>query len=406
MVQNLFSETSYDINRVFEFQATGSYSPTRVIFGCHSIDRIPAEAKKYVSGNVLLLTSRYHSASETVLRIQKNLKTDITEVFIFAGIGAEPGVETANQIFAEYAGENISLIIGIGGGSVMDISKLMVPCLFHKFPPGDVLKGKATVLSRGTPLFLVPTTAGTGSEVTPFFVVSDGKEKVLQNNPVYYPELAFVDPFLTVTMPPTLTAITGMDALSHAIEGMMHLQSNPFSDILCLGAVTLTGNFLRRAVSRGDDMEARFHIALASVMAQLGMVMSGATYAHSVTYILTKYKSTPHGLGCALGLPYIMAYNATEANVKLAGIARTLDESASRLSEIEASRSAAVLVRDLMVDIGLPTTLKEYGGVRENNLVEAGRLMIEGYPRPMNPRPMNIEESIQFWHHMYEGTLA
>lgn len=406
MSRNLVTKVSYDINRIFEFQATGLHSPTRVVFGCHSVARVGREAEKYSDGNVLLITSKSHGELGAVARIKGDLESRGFEVFIFTGVESEPSIKTASQIYTEYVDKHISLLVGLGGGSVMDISKLMVPCLHDKFHPKDVARGQSTPLARGVPLFLIPTTSGTGSEVTPFFVVSDGNDKVLQNSPFYYPDLTFVDPVITATMPPMLTAITGMDALSHAIEGMMNTQANPFSDILCLGAVELAGAFLRRAVSNGNDMEARFQVALASVMAQLGMVMSGATYAHSVTYIIAKYKPTPHGLGCALGLPYIMAYNAKAASGKLAAIAEALGGSVLKMSNLKAAQSAAGLVRALMQDIGLPVTLKEYGGIPESELQEAGRLMIELYPRPMNPRSMNVEESVLFWRDMYEGNLC
>ncbi len=405
MSRKLVTKVAYDINRIFEFQATGLHSPTRVIFGCHSIDRIGKETGKYCNGNVLLITSKSHDEFEAVGKIKEDLEGRGFKVFIFSGVESEPSVETANQIYAEYIDKHISLLVGLGGGSVMDISKLMVPCFHNNFRPEDVARGKSSSHARGVPLFLIPTTSGTGSEVTPFFVVSDGNEKVLQNSPIYYPDLTFVDPVLTATMSPALTAITGMDALSHAIEGMMNVQANPFSDLLCLGAVELSGAFLRRAVSNGKDMEARFHVALASTMAQLGMVMSGATYAHSVTYIIAKYKSTPHGLGCALALPYIMAYNAEVVTAKLAAIAEALGGLVLKLSDLKAAQSASVLVRDLMQDIGLPVTLREYGGITENDLEEAGRLMIELYPRPMNPRPMSVEEAGQYWRDMFEGNL-
>jgi len=405
MSHHLVTKSSYDVNRVFEFQATGPFSPTRVVFGCNSVGRVAEEAEKYCSGNVLLITSKPHDELGVVDRIQKDLSVRGESVFIFSSVEAEPSVATAEKIYAEYIEKNISLLIGFGGGSVMDICKLMSPCFYDRHHPESVARGQVIPHSRGVPFFLIPTTSGTGSEVTPFFVVSDVNGKLLQNSPNYYPELTFVDPHVMITMPPKLTAITGMDALSHAIEGMMNLNANPFSDMLCLGAVELLGAFLRQAVDSGDDLEARFYVALASTMAQLGMVMSGATYAHSVTYIIAKYKATPHGLGCALGLPYIMSYNTEAATIKLASIAEALGGSIDTLSENEAAKLAPVLVKDLMQTIGLPVSLKEYGGITEEDLEEAGKLMIDLYPRPMNPRPMSVSESIQYWRDMYEGRL-
>jgi alcohol dehydrogenase len=405
MSRYLATEGFYDINRIFEFQATGPYSATRVVFGCHSVDRVAEEADKYCSGNVLLITSKPHDELGVVDRIKTDLLAKGSNIFIFSNVEAEPSVATAEEIYTEYIEKNISLLIGFGGGSVMDICKLLSPCFYGRHLPESIARGQVIPHSRGVPFFLIPTTSGTGSEVTPFFVVSDVNGKLLQNSPNYYPELTFVDPHVMVTMPPKLTAITGMDALSHAIEGMMNLKANPFSDMLCLGAVEFLGAFLRQAVKSGDDLEARFYVALAATMAQLGMVMSGATYAHSVTYIIAKYKETPHGLGCALGLPYIMSYNADAVTTKLASIAEALGGSIEALPAKEAAKLSSALVKDLMQSIGLPVSLKEYGGITEDDLKEAGKLMIELYPRPMNPRPMSVAESIQFWRDMYDGRL-
>jgi alcohol dehydrogenase len=401
---NIF-KNSYDISRIFELKATGCQSNTRIIFGCNSIDRLSMEVEKYSIDNVLLITSKYHGSSGLVDRIKSILNDIGLQVFIYTEVGPDAIIKTAEHIYSMNANKNISLLIGLGGGSVMDTSKLLVLCLNNKLKPSPAALSEPFPYTRKIKFFLIPTTSGSGSEVTPYFVISNGKDKLLGNNPACYPDIAFIDPTLTVSMPPKLTAITGMDALSHAIEGMMNINSNPLSDILCNGAVELCGAYIRRSVKNAEDLEARTYLSLASTVAQLGMVMSGATYAHSVAYVLAKYKPTPHGLGCAIGLPYVMAYNAKSFSTKLAVIAKSLGGAVSQLSELKAAQLAAIMVRDLAQEISLPITLEEYGGIAEKDLEEASRLMIEQYPRPMNPRSMNLEESLKFWYGMYHGIL-
>ena len=146
-------------------------------------------------------------------------------------------------------------------------------------------------------------------------------------------------------------------------------------------------------------------MSMASTLSMMGMAMTGALYAHSAGYIITKYKPTPHGIGCALGLPYTMAFNQPVSTAKLARIGQALGEQTLLLSQQEASKSAVRSVVDLMKDVGLPIALKEYGGINEKDLEEMAELMIKLYHRPLNPRPMGRDESIRFWQDMWNGSF-
>jgi len=400
----LVRDVSYDIHRVFDFTTAGMSGANRIIFGCGAINQIGEQAAKLGQGRVLLISDEVLEKLGVLEKIEANLKRTGFAVSIFAKVEPEPRVEKAETIFEQFAEEKFGVIIGLGGGSVLDITKLMAMSLAHNIPPRQYCSGKTEPATYGLPLILAPTTAGTGSELGGYSVISIDHDK----KPFYvtYADIAIVDPELTVSMPAYVTAFTGMDALSHAIEAIMHKGANPVGDMLCLGGIELAGANLRRAVADGDDLEARYHMSMAASLSYMGMDMTGVVYAHSVSYVIAQYKPTPHGLGCALALPYNMAFNIPSSSAKLARIAAAMGEQTDSLSKRQAAELAVDSIYHLMEDIGLPVTLKQYGGISESDLTAAAEMMIAKYPRPENPRPMDRSQAIRFWQNMWEGNLS
>ena len=400
----LVGNVSYDIHRIFDFTTAGMVAPNRIIFGCGAIDKVGDEAARLVQGKALLISDNVLKNLGTLDSIQAHLKTAGFEVLIFANVEPEPHVELAETIFETFAEEDIGVVIGVGGGSVLDITKLMAMSLAHKIPPRRYCLAEVDPEPRGLPLILAPTTSGTGSELGSYSVIAVDNEKKPFH--VTFADIAIVDPKLTVSMPAHVTAYTGMDALSHAIEAIMHKDANPIGDMLCLGGIELAGAHLRRAVADGEDLEARFYMSMAASLSYMGMNMTGVVYAHSASYVITQYQPTPHGLGCALALPYNMAFNIPNSGAKLARIAAALGGQTDALSEQQAAKLAVNSIYELLGDIGLPTSLKQHGGITESELTAAAEMMIEKYPRPENPRPMDRDEAIQFWRNMWAGTLT
>jgi alcohol dehydrogenase len=400
----LVRDVSYDIHRVFDFTTAGMIAPNRIIFGCGAIDQIGEEAAKLGQGRVLLISDEVLERLGALEKIEANLKKTGFEVSIYAKVEPEPHVEKAEAIFEQYVEEGMGVVIGVGGGSVLDITKLMAMSLAHKIPPRQYCLGKAESAPPRLPLILAPTTSGTGSELGGYSVITVEHDK----KPFYvtYADMAIVDPKLTVSMPAHVTAFTGMDAISHAIEAVMHKDANPVGDMLCLGGIELAAANLRQAVADGENLEARYHMSMAASLGYMGMDMTGVVYAHSVSYVITKYKPTPHGLGCALALPYNMAFNIPDSSTKLARIAAAMGEPTDSLSELQASKLAVESIYHLMEDIGLPVTLKQYGGIAESDLTAAAEMMIDKYPRPENPRPMDRSQAIRFWRNMWAGNLS
>jgi alcohol dehydrogenase class IV len=215
-------------------------------------------------------------------------------------------------------------------------------------------------------------------------------------------DTAIVDPELTVSCPPKVTAFTGIDTLTHAIEGMISLTSSPLIDALALEIVRLVDKYLRRAYYNGRDIEARFYMSFAATLGGFILSSTNMVYGHSISYTLSRYK-IPHGLGTGFALPYIVKINADLVQEKMLRIASTLniEDKDPRRS----SRKVIEWITQLLQDLRIPRSLREMGIPRED-LKNLAREMIEVYPRPNNPRQLTIEEAEKLYEEMWDGTLT
>jgi alcohol dehydrogenase len=324
--------------------------------------------------------------------------------------GVEPELPLGCNTGAAAAGRGADVVVGIGGGSCLDAAKLAALLLAHGGAPADYY-GEYKVPGPVAPLVAVPTTAGTGSEVTPVAVLADPERavKIGIASPHLIPTVAICDPDLTLTCPPGLTAASGADALAHAIEAFttlgrapdprltldhVFIGKNPICDLLALEAVRLIGRSLVRAVETGSDVAARADMMLGSTMAGLAFGTAGTAAAHAIQYPVGALTHTAHGLGVAAILPYVMAYNrpACEAGFAAIGTAIGLPAEGSRSEQAEAAITGVAALFDR---IGIPADLKALG-VREENLDEIGRLalgaerLIKNNPRPLTPDSMAL----------------
>lgn len=254
----LVGDVSYDIHRIFDFTTAGMIAPNRIIFGCGAIDKVGEEAAKLAQGRALLISDEVLENLGALDEIEAHLKKSGFEVLTFAKVEPEPHVELADTIYETFAEESIGVVIGVGGSSVLDITKLMAMSLAYKIPPSQYCLAGVVLQPHGIPLILAPTTSGTGSELGSYSVIAIDNDKKPFH--VTFADIAIVDPTLTVSMPAHVTAYTGMDALSHAIEAIMHKDANPVGDMLCLGGIEPAGAHPRRAVADGEDLEARYHM--------------------------------------------------------------------------------------------------------------------------------------------------
>jgi len=265
--------------------------PQKIIFGEGSITKIGDEAKGLGANRALIVTSRGMLKREFLTRVTNSLQEHLLSFEIFSDVNPEPPIENIYDCTA-FAKENgCNLVIGLGGGSAMDVAKKVAAHL-------------------GLPKIMIPTTAGTGSEVTHESVFKvDGKKKAFVSQNLM-PDVAIVDPDLTMTMPPRLTACSGIDALAHALECYESMGSNSVSKILALKAFKLLKENIREAVD--GEKEARMNMSLGSLMAGMAFGNSGTALGHALSYPLSN-RGVPRGEAVAMVLPYSLEFNGADA---------------------------------------------------------------------------------------------
>lgn len=295
------------------------------------------------------------------------------------------------------------MVIGIGGGSCLDLAKCVALLLTHGGAPQDYY-GEFKVPGPTLPIIAVPTTAGTGSEVTPVAVLSDPERtmKVGISSPHLIPHAAICDPELTATCPPGLTAIAGADALTHAIEAFMAVRREPaaglaqqrvfvgkntLSDHFALLAIGLLAKSLERACSDGSDMEARADVMLGASAAGMAFGTAGTALAHAIQYPIGADTHTAHGLGVAALLPYVMTYNRSVALPELAAVGRAMHVAGSNESEL--ADAAIARVAELFAAIGIPANLEALGLGKDKIEWTATQSLTIGRLIDNNPRPID-----------------
>ena len=407
--------TMFDTDSVWEYSTAD-----RLKFGPGAVTELPHEIERMGGERVLLVTDEGVREAGVLETVTEQLPGSMT-YDVFDDVESDPPSELFVRA-GEYAAEtDPDVIVGVGGGSCIDIGKGASLLSEHG---GDVLDYVAPPTGEGqpipgptTPYVAVPTTAGTGSESTSVAVVSlpERKLKVGISDKHLFPDLALVDPSLTVSLPPGPTASAGMDALSHAVEGYTTRRfdakeqpdspvdrpdyggRNRLSDTLCHEAIELIAGHLRRAVDNGSDLEARRNTSLGSTMAALGFANAGLGATHALAYPVAGEHHTPHGLTIALLLPEVMRFNAPSAPERYADIARLMGKSVSGQDRREAAEAAATAVEELAADVGIPDGLAAVG-VTEAELPEFAeetmqlqRLLVG------NPRRMTAEDAEEIY---------
>jgi alcohol dehydrogenase len=314
----------------------------------------------------------------------------------------EPPIELADEGAKLALKKRCDGVVGIGGGSAMDLAKAISVLAANKGKAEDYL-GLGRVPGPGLPKIMVPTTAGTGSEVT--FTAVFIRKKLMKkegiNSPYLYPELALCDPELTLTLPPHATAATGIDALCHAIESYTSINASPMSELISLEAIGLISDNLRTAVHDGSNLEAREGMLLGSLYAGLGLANAGVTAVHSLSYPLGGKYGISHGLANTIMLPRVMAFNLSGAQEKFVDIAETMGEIVDNLPIREAAYLAVEAVEALIEECDIFTTLEELG-VPEDDFEELAKAaMTVARPLANNPCKMTPEEMVEIYQECY-----
>ncbi|OFX14614.1 MAG: hypothetical protein A2V59_02565, partial [Armatimonadetes bacterium RBG_19FT_COMBO_69_19] len=287
------------------------------------------------------------------------------------GVGGGSAMDVAKvvAVLAAHGGfrrTRSAFVVGVGGGSAMDVAKVVAVLAAHGGTVRDY-EGMGKVPGPGVPCVAIPTTAGTGSEVTIFSVITDRqrKFKMTVGSPHTVPQVALCDPELTLSMPQPLTAATGMDALTHAIESYINTVHNPIAATLARESMRLIGRSLRTAFSSGRNLQARTEMLLASTMAAMAFTRTRLGNVHAMSHPLGAHFDIPHGVANAVLLPSVMAWNMIACYDTYPQIASALGESVDGLSPREASEAAVEAVRRLARDVQIPERLRDLGVTRE-----------------------------------------
>ncbi len=362
--------------------------------GKGAIESIPAEIKSRGYKKILVCTDP--------ALIELGISKKVTDLLDNAGIAyetfsdikANPTISNVKNGVQKIKDSSAECIVAIGGGSSIDTAKAMAIIVTNEdFADVRSLEGVADTKNKCLPILAVPTTAGTAAEVTINYVITDeeNKKKMVCVDVNDIPVVAFVDPDMMSSMPKMLTAATGMDALTHAIEGYITKAAWEMTDMFHLRAIEIISKSLRGAVN--NEEEGREGMALAQYLAGMGFSNVGLGLVHSMAHPLGAFYDTPHGIANAIILPTVMEYNAPTTGEKYRDIAKAMGVKGTENMSVEEYRKAAIdAVRQLGIDVGIPTNLKEI--VKTEDIRDLSESAFADACRPGNPKDPTVDEIV------------
>ncbi|MBQ1221102.1 MAG: lactaldehyde reductase [Alistipes sp.] len=361
--------------------------------GCRAV--IADEIKKRGYKKVMLITDKDLIKFGVAAKVEEVLKGAEIPYEIFSDIKPNPTIKNVLDALAAFQASGADCIVALGGGSSIDTAKAVgVINNNPEFIDVRSLEGVAPTKNRAVPTFALPTTAGTAAEVTINYVITDeeNKKKMVCVDPNDIPMCAVIDCELMMSMPKGLTAATGMDALTHAIESYITPGAWTMSDMFEEKAIELIHKHLYNAVQNGQDVEAREGMAEAQYIAGMGFSNVGLGIVHSMAHPLGAFYDTPHGVANALLLPYVMEYNAdSPARAKYLGIAKAMGVDTTGMSVDEGVKAAIEAVKALSISINIPQRLSEIG-VKKEDLHDLAVAAFNDVCTGGNPRPTSVEE--------------
>ena len=370
--------------------------------GAGAIENIVTEAKIRGYKKALVVTDKDLIKFNVATRVTELLKNNNLEFEIFDEVKANPTINVVFKGIEKFKEAKADYIIAIGGGSSIDTAKA-IGIIINNPEYSDVrsLEGAVETKNKCVDIIAVPTTAGTAAEVTINYVITDEekKRKFVCVDPHDIPIIAVVDSEMMSSMPKGLTAATGMDALTHAIEGYITKGAWELTDALHLKAIEIISRSLRSAVN--NESKGREDMALGQYVAGMGFSNVGLGIVHGMAHPLGAFYDTPHGIANAVILPYVMEYNAEATGEKYREIARAMGVTGvDNMSQEEYRKAAIDAVKKLSEDVGIPKTLREIG-VKEEDLKVLAESAMADACTPGNPRDTSIEEILEIYKSIY-----
>lgn len=377
-----------------EAKITELFQPVHTLIGQGSIREIPRYLRKLDVKKALIITDEGLRKIGTVDKITQVLDREHLSYEIYDQVQPNPTVAIVNEATARFREKGCDYIIAIGGGSPIDVGKA-VSILSANGGRIEEFDGYDRSKRPGSPVVAINTTAGTGSEVTRAYVVTDEVRKVkmlmVDGNCLAY--LAVDDPELMVGMPPALTAATGMDALTHAVEAYVATGHNPYTDGVAMEAIRLVSTSLRNAVCDGSDMEARTNMCWAEYMAGYAFSNAGLGLVHAIAHQLGGFYHTPHGVANAILLPHCMEFNRPYCVERMAKIAVALGVDTRDMTTEEASFAAVEAVKQLSKDIQIPYLTATAFRLEDASILAENALRDTSMPtNPVQPKKEQIIE--------------
>lgn len=353
-------------------------------------------------GPVLLVTDCQilgHGLAETALAA---LRGSGRAVSIFDAVEADPSDATVLAAVAQGRAAGVASVVGLGGGSPMDVAKVAAYLLANNVAL-EAIYGVGNATGQAMPLILCPTTAGTGSEATPVAILTTGEgRKMGVVSPSLYGQWALLDPSLTLSLPPAITAATGVDAIVHAIEAYTTLRlKNPVSDMLAKQAIQLLAGNLRTVIADGGNLVAREAMLLGSYLAGVAFANAPVAAVHALAYPLGGVFHVPHGLSNALMLCHVLRFNMPEAQALYAELAPLIDPAFAALDEAARAQAFVGELARLITDCGLPDRLSAVGVGTDHLDLLAEEAMLQTRLLINNPRPLTRDDA----RALYEGAL-
>ncbi len=341
------------------------YYPRHLVFGLKSLEQFASDVQSSEHSRLFIIT--VPPVKGQIFSLLSSMESKGITIKLHTYTREEPTYNDFTEILTEARVFNADAIVGIGGGSVLDIAKL-VAALLKSNQHLESVVGIGLISERKIFLICIPTTSGTGSEVSPNAILLDEKEHLKKGiiSPLLVPDSVYVDPELMVSMPPDVTAYTGMDALTHCIEAYANRFAHPVINTLALEGIRLITSNLKKAFTNGNDLDARSNLALGSLYGGMCLGPVNTAAVHALAYPLGSYYKIAHGISNAIMLPYVMEYNLQAAAQTYADIAMAIG--AEKVSNIEDNASKGVkAVQQLIRDCGLPERLSDVG-IKEESI--------------------------------------
>jgi alcohol dehydrogenase len=378
----------------------------KILFGRGALKQLGEEAKSIGVHRIAVITDVGVEKAGIVDKVTAVLMQEEIDYGVWNKVEPEPSLTVGEAAIDFVRNEKYDSVLGLGGGSSLDTAKVAAAAITNQGRLEDWVKEPFP--RQPAPFLLIPTTAGTGSEVSNAAVFATPEVKYALYSPLMYPDVALVEPDLTRTLPPSLTAYTGVDALCHAIEAYVSLDASPITDTLALKAISLVTKNIRSAYKDGENMYSRTSMAFAALLAGMAFGNAGTVLGHACGYAYV-YPATslhfPHGYSIGTTMPYVLEYNASASLEKHAAITELLGESTEGLSLRSSAFRCAVGFKKLLQELDMPTSLQAVGVTR--GMIPSIARNVFRSPKHVarNPRKVTVDGMIELFTKAHDGRL-